>query len=197
MVDCIKNTFIEASHELSKEIYQCFYGSSVINRLEYSASKANFHNNPLYQELIINCNHYTHLYFHLGYQLVHDEQGKYFYIKALNSNESDDEDFDEISLKILAVLTIVSRLATSRGQVLSTLGLPVVGVTANDLSSLNEDESLPILQSLKLKSSEDAIDFLRKRGFAFKVDSKRHVLSHGAVVLVEALINRQKEISSL
>lgn len=196
-MDSTKNTFISANHELSKEIYQNFYVSSVINRLEYSASKADFHNNPLYQEIILNSDHYTHLYFHLGYQLIHDDQGKYFYIKALTANECEEEDFDEISLKILAVLTIVSRLATTRGQVLSTLGLPVGGITANDLSSLNEDESLSILQSLKLRSPEDAIEFLRKRGFAFKVDAKRYVLSHGSLVLIETLINRQKEISSL
>lgn len=196
-MNSIKNTFISANYELSKEIYQTFYSSSVINRLEYSASKADFHNNPLYQEIVVNFDHYTHFYFHLGYQLIHDEQGKYFYIKTLTANESCEEDFDEISLKVLAVLTIISRLVTMRGQALSTLGLPVRGITAKDLSLLNEDESLPILQSLKLKSSEDAIEFLRKRGFAFKVDVKRHVLSHGALVLIETLINRQKELSSL
>ncbi|EKF9102651.1 hypothetical protein O1B16_002329 [Vibrio cholerae] len=196
-MDSVKNTFISANHELSKEIYQAFYGSSVINRLEYSVSKADFHNNPLYQEIVVNIDHYTHFYFHLGYQLYHDDQGKYYYIKAITTNESCEEDFDEISLKILAVLTIISRLATTRGQALSTLGLPVRGITVNDLDSLNEDEPLSIFKSLKFKSSEDAIDFLRKRGFAFKVDGKRYVLSHGSLVLIEMLINRQKEISSL
>jgi len=190
------NTFFAANANLSKQIYRAFYSNSVINKQEYIEAKASFVESNFYNELIVNLEHYEQLYLHLGFQLAHDESGEYFYLKPTVELGDEEDEFDESSLKIMAVLTIFTRLATKRAQAISLLSEPVQGVSPSDLDALDEDEkNLNILKSLKLKSALDALDFLKKRGFAFKVGPKRHVLSKGAMAMINTLLERQKALN--
>jgi hypothetical protein len=191
-----RNTFFAANANLSKQIYRAFYSNSVINKREYIEAKASFVESNFYNELIVNLEHYGQFYLHLGFQLAHDESGEYFYLKPTVELGDEEDEFDESSLKIMAVLTIVTRLATKRAQAISLLSEPVQGVSPSDLDALDEDEkTLNILKSLKLKSALDALDFLKKRGFAFKVGPERHVLSKGAMAMINTLLERQKALN--
>lgn len=194
-MDTKKNTFYDANASRSQSIYQKFYNGAVINRKEYIEAKADFIEAADYREIAVNENHYRQLYWHLGYNLSLDEGGEYYYLKSISENDADTESFDETSLKIMAILTIIARLANNRSQTIESLIQPVQGISQADLNALDEDsETLAILKSLKMKDSSDAINFLRKRGFAFKVDSKRSVLSKGASTMIDTIIDRQKAL---
>lgn len=188
-------SFTVADSEKSRQIYKLFCSKSVINKKIYQESKASFIEHGLYGELIENLAHYENLYFHIGYRLTHDSQGEYFYIKSLNDSDDADESFDEASLKIMAILTLFARIATQRQQALSTLGEAIQGVTSSDLELIdNNDEMLNIIKALKLKNASDALELLKKNGFAFKVLSNRHVLSKGAMVMIETIIEHFKGV---
>ncbi|MBF4297195.1 hypothetical protein EAY24_28540, partial [Vibrio anguillarum] len=95
-------------------------------------------------------------------------------------SESEDTVFDETSLKIIAILTLISRLMTQRGQPLALLGESAQGITGNDIASLTDDETTSaIFKALKLKTPIDALEFIKKRGFAFRISQSRYVLSKG------------------
>jgi hypothetical protein len=194
-----RNSFIDASESLSQEIYRRFYIGSVINRKEYLESQAKFIDSTLYSEIMHHEQHYQQMYRFLGYDLVRDEEGEFISLKLISEADADDKSddkFDESTLKIIAILTIISRIMTHRGQPLLSLGEAVQGITANDLSIIAEDTtSLAILKAMKIKSPDDAIDFIRKKGFAFKVSQGRHVLSTGAMTMLQTLIDRQKQIN--
>src|SRR3990167_384534 len=190
------NSFLQADVSLSQGIYQAFYNNSVINRKEYLESKADFQDSPKYREIVVNLYHYQQLYWHLGFQLTQDTDGEYFYLKATTDQDNDEDIFDETSLKIMAVLTLIARIATKRGQALVLLGDPVQGISPNDIDNINDDsESVEFIKSLKLKNASDAVEFLRKKGFAFRVNQKRYVLSKGALYMIDTLIQRQKALS--
>ena len=194
-MNTVTNTFNDANTALSQSIYQLFSNGSVINRKIYSEANASFIEYPEYREIAVNEAHYKNFYWHLGYLLDHDTEGDYYHLSRAQEQDSDTEDFDEASLKIMAVLTIISRFVTNRGQALDTLTLPVQGITNADLDAIAEDEeTLSIIKSLKLKDCNDALAFLRKRGFAFKVNNKRHVLSKGANSMIDTIIERQKSM---
>ena len=148
------STFNDASAALSQSIYQAFSNGSVINRKVYSEANASFIEYPEYREIAVNEGHYKNLYWHLGYLLEHDSDGDYYHLSRAQEQDSDTDDFDEASLKIMAILTIVSRFVTNRGQAIDTLTLPIQGISNADVDAIAEDEeTLSILKSLKLKSN--------------------------------------------
>lgn len=186
-------SFAKANPVHSRQIYKSFCGKSVINKKVYSESNARFISDPLYNELIENLDHYELLYLHIGYRLTHETEGEYFYVKSLSDEDETDESFDEVSLKIMAVLSLFARIATHRQQSLSTLGSELQGVTVADLDLIDsDDEMLSILRALKFKNASDAIELLKKNGFAFRVMSNRYVLSKGAMVMIGTLIEHFK-----
>lgn len=192
-----RNTFLDADEQLSQTIYRAFYTGSVINRKEYMTSQAQFVESKTYLEIRQHENHYNQLYRHLGYELIHDEDGEFFSLKSIAESESEDSVFDETSLKIIAILTLISRLMTQRGQPLALLGESAQGITGNDIASLADDETTSaIFKALKLKTPIDALEFIKKRGFAFRISQSRYVLSKGAMTMIDTLIEREKELSS-
>lgn len=191
-------SFATVNSELSRQIYKSFCSKCVINKKIYKESSAGFVENPQYLELVENMQHYELLYVHIGYRLTHDSLGEYFYIKVLDENEENDESFDETSLKIMAILSLFAKIATQRQQSISTLMEPIQGVANSDLEIIdNHPEMLSILMALKLKNASEAIEFLKKYGFAFKVLSNRHVLSKGALVMIDALIEHFKQADEI
>ncbi|MBQ4845738.1 hypothetical protein [Pseudoalteromonas sp. MMG005] len=192
-----RNTFLDADEQLSQTIYRAFNSGSIINRKEYIISQAQFVESKTYHEIRQHEGHYNHLYRHLGYELIHDDPGEFFSLKSIAESESEDTVFDETSLKIIAILTLVSRLMTQRGQPLAFLSEPVQGITGNDIAALADDETTSaIFKTLKLKTPIDALEFIKKRGFAFRVSQSRYVLSKGAMTMIDTLIERERELSS-
>jgi len=186
-------SFYDVDEQLSQAIYKSFYNGCVVNRKEYIEAKANWVESTLYLQLRQHEKHYKLLYRHLGYELEHDETGEFISAKLLSESESEDTPFDETSLKIVAVLSLISKVITARGQSMTYLAEPVQGITFDDLSSLFDNELYEaILKSLKFKTATDPIDFLIKRGFAYKVSQNRYVLSQGAMSMLKTLIEREK-----
>jgi hypothetical protein len=195
-MDSTQNTFSATNTNMSRSIYQTFYSGGVINKKQYVESKADLIDNAEYQEILINQPHYESLYWHLGYQLTHDADGDYFYLKAIQDSDDESDAFDETSLKLMAILTILSRLASLRGKSIAMLGEPVQGISNSDLELVDDDvESLSFLKSLKFKESTDAIMFLIKRGFAFKVSKNRYILSKGSLAMISVILDRQKHLN--
>lgn len=189
------SSFARVNSENSRQIYKLFCSKCVINKKIYRESSASFAENNLYNEIIENLMHYELLYLHIGYKLTHDSQGEYFYIKALGEIDEIDDSFDESSLKIMAILSLFAKIATQRQQSLATLGDPIQGIANADLELIdNHEDMLNIIQALKLKNASEALELLKKSGFAFKVLSNRHVLSKGAMVMIETLIEHFKSL---
>tara|TARA_A200000159_G_scaffold138838_1_gene140006 strand:- start:724 stop:1071 length:348 start_codon:yes stop_codon:yes gene_type:complete len=109
-------------------------------------------------------------------------------------SESEDTPFDETSLKIVAVLSLISKIITDRGQSMAYLAEPAQGITFDDLSSLfNNELHEAILKSLKFKNATDPMDFLIKRGFfAYTVSKNRYVLSQGGYVDARHIKRKRK-----
>lgn len=188
-----QSSFSAVNSDFSRLIYKTFCSKSVINKKIYRESSASFVESELHHELIKNLSHYELLYSHIGYKLTHDSQGEYFYIKSLGEVDEFDEGFDETSLKIMAILSLIAKIATNRQQSLATLGEPVQGITSSDLELIDNDhEMLNIVRALKFKNAFEALELLKRTGFAFKVFSNRHVLSKGAMVMIDSLIDHYK-----
>lgn len=186
-------SFYDANEQLSQAIYTSFYNGCVINRKEYRQPEASWSESPLYIELRQHELHYKLLYKHLGYELIHDEEGEFISAKLASEVESEDTKFDETSLKIIAVLSLISKVFVERGLSLSLLGEEIQGVTYDDLNTFyNNDTHQAILKALKFKKAADPIEFLIKRGFAYKVSANRYVLSKGGLSMIEALKEREK-----
>ena len=191
----INNTFSQTSPNLSRAIYQMFAEGGIINKHEYVQSVADFKESSMYQELVTNHSHYEALYWQLGYVLAHDGEGEFFHIKSKIKDEEDDE-FNEAALKIMAVLTLFARIATQRGQPLHLLGEPAQGLTVADIDMLDSDEDLQqVLRALKLKDKSNVISTLKRCGFIFQVSSTKYVLSKGAVSMIDAIIEHQRNVS--
>jgi len=186
-------SFYDVDEQLSQAIYKSFYNGCVVNRKEYIEAKANWIESTLYLQLRQHEKHYKLLYRHLGYELEHDETGEFISAKLLSESESEDTPFDETSLKIVAVLSLISKVITERGQSMAYLAESIQGITFDDLSSLfNNELHEAILKSLKFKTATDPMDFLIKRGFAYIVSQNRYVLSQGAMSMLKTLIEREK-----
>lgn len=192
-MDSILDTFTQTNAARSQSIYNAFNSGGVINKKDYSTSKAEFTETSNYREIIVNLHHYRQLYWHLGYHLEQDDDGEYFYLKSISEDNFSDENFDETSLKLMAILTIVSRMANRFGQPISTLSKSEQGISGSDLDLLDKDSEVSsMFKSLKIKDAKDAIKFLLKRGFAFRVDNSRYVLSKGAQEMIMTIIERHK-----
>jgi hypothetical protein len=186
-------SFYDVDEQISQAIYKSFYNGCVVNRKEYIEAKADWVESTLYLQLRQHEKHYKLLYRHLGYELEHDETGEFISAKLLSESESEDTPFDETSLKIVAVLSLISKVLTDRGQSMAYLAEPVQGITFDDLSSLfNNELHEAILKSLKFKTATDPMDFLIKRGFAYSVSKNRYVLSQGAMSMLDTLKEREK-----
>ncbi|MCT8872134.1 hypothetical protein KXJ80_11935 [Shewanella xiamenensis] len=193
----MSNTFYEVKEEYSQEIFRLFTTGSVINKCQYMMNTGRITESPFYLELLSRFDHYKLLYRHLGYELLHDNNGEFYSLRPLKDFDSDEDQIDETSIKIVAILTLISKEIVTRGQRLELLENPVVGLTSQDLDSMaNDDKCSAILSSLKLKSPTDAVEFLRKRGFAFKVSDFRLVLSRGAMSYIDVLIQRENELKA-
>lgn len=186
-------SFYDVDEQLSQAIYKSFYNGCVVNRKEYIEAKADWIESTLYLQLRQHEKHYKLLYRHLGYEIEHDETGEFISVKLLSESESEDTPFDETSLKIVAVLSLISKVITERGQSIAYLAEPVQGVSFDDLSSLfNNELHEAIIKAFKFKTATEPMDFLIKRGFAYTVSKNRYVLSQGAMSMLNTLIEREK-----
>lgn len=191
----INNTFSQTSPNLSRAIYQIFGEGGIINKHEYVQSVADFKESSMYRELVTNHSHYEALYWQLGYVLAHDSEGEFFHIKSKIKDEEDDE-FNEAALKIMTVLTLFARIATQRGQPIDLLGEPVQGLTAADIDTLDTDEELQlVIRALKFKDKASVISMLKRCGFIFQVSATKYVLSKGALSMIDAIIEHQRNMS--
>lgn len=184
------NTFDDVSRIYSRKIYSAFVSGRIINQAEYSEAKGDFTECLLYQELIKNEAHYQLLYSHLGYQLEHDSEAEVFFVNELVESDDDSDDFSETTLKTQAILILLGHMLATRGQPLSSLADPNYGITNEDCRELDDyGKTAGILKALKLKSGEDAVELLRKRGYAFRVGTGRLVLSKGASVFLQRFVD--------
>jgi hypothetical protein len=74
----------------------------------------------------------------------------------------------------------------------------VQGITQNHLSGIAEDKTtIAILSTIKLKSQEEAMVFIKKRGFCLKASGNRYVLREGAMSLTDVLIERKSSLAEV
>lgn len=81
-------------------------------------------------------------------------------------------------------------------QPLHLLGEPAQGLTVADIDMLDSDEDLQqVLRALKFKDKSNVISTLKRCGFIFQVSSTKYVLSKGAVSMIDAIIEHQRNVS--
>ncbi|GAA5219039.1 hypothetical protein ACFSJ3_16930 [Corallincola platygyrae] len=191
------NPFERIPAALSAAIYRDLTYGRVIGKNIYDELKSELIGNPLFTLLFNEQLHFTQLYQHLGYELVLDASGEFFYIRELLDDGLDEA--DENAFKTQVVLLLLGRFYSRSGRDLALLAMADVGLDENDIRQLErESEYLDILRAAKFqKGWNEALEFLVTRRFAWRVGEKRYFISDAGNAflsrLLEAYQRREQE----
>jgi hypothetical protein len=182
------SSFAGIHPDQSAEIYRELVAGRVVLRQVYNANRAELQDNPLYNTIYNNLGHFRQLYEHLGFELVFNDRGGFFYVRE--SVDHDIDEHDENAFRVQVVLLIVGRYFARSGRDLLYLGRPEAGLKDEDLEALAKDEEYSdILRTARFeKGWEDALDFLVKRNFAFRSGARRYFLSSAGMIFLTELV---------
>tara|TARA_R110001592_G_scaffold25598_2_gene97117 strand:+ start:16048 stop:16647 length:600 start_codon:yes stop_codon:yes gene_type:complete len=171
------NSFDEIDAKMSSLIYRDFAQGKVITKRAYDTLRAEYKDNPQYTLLFNNESHFKKLYQHIGSELILDDSGEFYYIREMGDDGADEA--DENAFKIQVVLLILGRYFSRSGRDLELLSMPDMGLDEVDITALNDDpEYTDILRAARFKNgTQEALDFITSRNFAYKVGDKRYFLS--------------------
>lgn len=182
------DSFDEIDAKMSALIYRDFVQGKVITKRAYDALRAEYKDNSQYTLLFNHETHFRKLYQHIGSELILDDSGEFYYIREVGDEGADEA--DENAFKIQVVLLILGRYFSRSGRDLELLSLPDMGLDEADVSALNEDpEYTDILRAARFKNgTQEALDFITVRNFAYKVGDKRYFLSDAGSAFLLRLV---------
>lgn len=176
----------------STAIYRDLAAGKVIPKQLYHDLRSELIENPKYTLLFKHQSHFNQLYQHIGFELVLDGSGEFFYIKDpqdLESNEADENAF-----KVQVILMLLGRYYARSGRDLENIGKIDLGLNADDLKALAEnDEYSDILTTAKLSGDwSKVMEFLTFRNFAHKTGSDRYFLNLSGMSFLYRLAEQYK-----
>jgi len=173
----------------SAAIYREFMNGRVILRDVYNTHRSELVANPLYNVLYNNLSHFRRLYEHLGYHLVFNEKGAFFYLRESTDEETDEH--DENAFRVQVLLLIIGRYFARSGRDLEYLGRPDASLKEEDLEAIaSEDEYLEILRAARFeKGVPEAVEYLQKRNFLFKSGASQYFLSSAGMFFLNELVS--------
>lgn len=176
----------------SATIYRDLTAGKVIPKQIYHDLRSELIDNQSYTLLFKHQSHFQQLYQHIGFELVLDESGEFFYIK--DAQDLDSNEADENAFKVQVILMLLGRYYARSGRDLENIGKIDLGVNADDLKTLAQnDEYNDILMTAKLSGSwEKAMEFLVARNFAHKTGSDRYFLNMAGMSFLYRLVDEYK-----
>lgn len=176
----------------STAIYRDLAAGKIIPKRVYHDLRSELIENPKYTLLFKHQSHFNQLYQHIGFELVLDGSGEFFYIKEpqdLESNEADENAF-----KVQVILMLLGRYYARSGRDLENIGKIDLGINTDDLKALaDNDEYTDILTTAKLSGGWlKAMEFLTFRNFAHKTGSDRYFLNEAGMSFLYRLVSDYK-----
>lgn len=183
------NPFDKVVAEDSAEIYKQLTQGKVILKLQYNDLQHQLEENPLYTMLFNHSTHFLSLYQHIGYQLVFNHEGSFYYLKELHDQSIDEA--DKNAFKIQVALLLIGKHFSATGRNLNLLYQQNAGLNEMDLESLKQDHEFDeILKAAQFsKGWDEALDFLNKRNFVFKTSLTSWFVSDAGKAFLEHLVN--------
>jgi len=180
----------------STKIYRDLTTGKIIPKQLYHDLRAELIDNTDFTLVFEHQAHFTRLYQHIGFELVLDESGEFFYIKEAQLEESNDA--DENAFKVQVILMLLGRFYARSGRDLDNIGKVDLGLNASDLKQLSQnDEYKDILSTTKLP--EDWIkvmDFLAGRNFAHKTGIERYFINSSGMSFLYKLVDEYNKHDS-
>ncbi|NOQ94787.1 MAG: hypothetical protein GQ547_09170 [Methylophaga sp.] len=173
-------------------IYRELTAGKIIPKQIYHDLRSELVDNQSYTLLFKHQSHFNQLYLHIGYALVLDESGEFFYIKDAQDLESNEA--DENAFKVQVILMLLGRHYARTGRDLEHIGEIDLGLNADDLKALSlNDEYTDILMTAKLSGGwGKAMEFLVSRNFAHKTGAERYFLNVAGVSFLYRLVDEYK-----
>lgn len=177
----------------SVAVYREFMAGRVIPRDIYHPDRSELVDNPLYNILYNNLSHFHLLYEHLGYDLVFNEKGAFFFLRESTDEETDEH--DENAFRVQVILLILGRYFARSGRDIEYLGRVDAGLREDDINAIaGEDEYLEILRAARFeKGVAEALDYLIKRNFLFKSGASQYFLSSAGMFFLDELVNEYED----
>ncbi|MDX1587912.1 MAG: hypothetical protein R3296_03155 [Oleiphilaceae bacterium] len=172
----------------SAAIYREFMAGRVILRDIWHPHRSELVANSLYNLLYNHLSHFRRLYEHIGYDLVFNDRGTFFYLRESSDEES--EEHDENAFRVQLVLLIIGRYFARSGRDLEYLGRADAGLKEDDLSAIAADpEYQDILRAARFdKGVPEAVDYLLRRHFLFKSGASQYFLSSAGLFFLNELV---------
>lgn len=178
------NSFLYVKSHESAEIYSELTQGKVIGKVRYDALNSRIIDNKMFTIIYNNEDHFIELYNHIGFKLVMDNSGEFYYIKSVSDKE-DDNDANKSSFRIMVPLIILSYYYLRSGRSLNSLKDIDIGLDSSDIDEIkSNDKWNAILSTAKIKDWDEAMRLLSSRGFAWTISVGRWVLSPAGMTLL-------------
>jgi hypothetical protein len=180
----------------STSIYRDLTAGKIIPKQIYHDLKSELIDNFKYTLLFKHQSHFHQLYQHIGFELILDESGEFFYIKE--TLDLDNNEADENAFKVQVILMLLGRYYARSGRDLENIAKIDLGITAEDLKALSQnDEYVDILSTAKLSGGwGKALEFLCLRNFAHKTGFDRYFLNSAGISFLYKLVDDYKNSAS-
>ncbi|KAF3976933.1 MAG: hypothetical protein HFP77_10190 [Methylococcales symbiont of Iophon sp. n. MRB-2018] len=176
----------------STAIYRDLAAGKIIPKQLYHDLKSELIDNIKYTLLFKHQSHFYQLYQHIGFELVLDESGAFFYIK--DAQDLENNEADENAFKVQVILMLLGRYYARSGRDIENIGKIDLGINTDDLKALSQNnEYSDILSTTKLSGGWDkALEFLSARNFAHKTGSDRYFLNLAGMSFLYKLVDEYK-----
>ncbi|KAF3982026.1 MAG: hypothetical protein HFP81_01625 [Methylococcales symbiont of Hymedesmia sp. n. MRB-2018] len=180
----------------STAIYRDLAAGKIVPKQLYHNLKSELIDNVKYTLLFKHQSHFHQLYQHIGFELVLDESGEFFYIK--DAQDFENNEADENAFKVQVILMLLGRYYARSGRDIENIGKIDLGINADDLKVLSQNsEYADILSTAKLSGGWDkALEFLSVRNFAHKTGSDRYFLNLAGMSFLYKLVDEYKNSMS-
>jgi len=127
----------------------------------------------------------------MGFDLLYQPSGEFYYIR--DCNDSDNEETDDNTLKIQAILLFMGRHYTKTADI-DQLVDPTHGFRPEHVNSIKEDDDLSsALVALRLESWPKAINYLLSKDLIFQLGEDHYVFSGAAMEFLKNLMRSYQE----
>ena len=107
METVILNSFEEIPYTKSAQIYRLFSLGKVLNKQRYDDIHGCFVDDALFTLVFNKIKHFTLFFKHMGYELMFDEEGDFYFTQETRDSNSDES--DDNAMKIQAILLFIGR----------------------------------------------------------------------------------------
>ncbi|MBY6094675.1 condensin complex protein MksE [Ferrimonas balearica] len=177
----------------SQQLVKRLARGEIINRKSYNEGTSQLEESELYVSLAGNYEFYKALYLHMGWHLIFNTQGEFFYVSRVPEEDALEEG-DPNSNRINYTLFALADNMVKRGFELGVLWSLHGGISNEDLAQMpdRDSEQWTVMTALGFKDDvwAEGIKTLKTRGFVFEDSRGSIIFSNAAKYFIEHLINK-------